>query len=75
MKQTAVERIAAKTEHGLAGLATWAGVSRSTACNWNRPADKHNGRGGAIPDRYHERIINNAAADGVRIEPGELVNV
>jgi len=73
MSRTAVERIAAKVG-GLAELGRICGVDPSQPCHWNRPRSVKNGRGGSIPDRYHERIIAHFTKRGLPLKKAELVN-
>lgn len=70
---TAVSRIAKKFG-GQSALARLLGLDRSTVCHWDRPSGLK-GRDGAIPDRYHKRIIAGAKAQKIKLRPEELVNV
>ena len=74
MKQTAVDRCAA-VFGSLAELARVCVVDVATPCHWNRPTTKKNGRGGAIPDRYHRRILAAVKKRNLPLQPGDLINV
>lgn len=73
--ETAVERVCRRLDVTFGGLAEICGVDVSTPCAWNLPLDRKNGRGGAIPDRYHRRILDYARRAGIDFKPGDLVNV
>jgi hypothetical protein len=52
------------------------GVDPSRVRHWrSSSAGKPNGRDGAIPDIYFSRILAAAKKRGIRVQPGELVNV
>lgn len=72
--ETAVDRVERKLKVKKTCLADLCGVDRTTPFHWNRPANKKNGRGGAIPDRYHVKIINEAKKLRVKITPADLFN-
>ena len=76
MKPTAVDRCASPKVFGsLAELARVCEVDVATPCHWNQPKTKKNGRGGAIPDRYHGAILAAVKKRKLPLKPGDLINV
>ncbi|WP_372000932.1 hypothetical protein P7L68_19615 [Tistrella mobilis] len=59
---------------GAKSLAGWAGVSVVTVYRWSH-ARQRGGTGGFVPQAHWERIIRNAAKDGVKVGINDLAGI
>jgi len=73
-KKTAVDRVDAKLRKRGSCLADVCKVDRTTPFHWNRPANRKNGRGGSIPDKYHPTILETSRKIRAGVTPCDLIN-
>ena len=73
-KQTAVVRLDAKFRAAGSSLHAACEVDGSVVRHWKQSSTMHGGRDGAIPDRYHARILAAAKRLRLTLDPAEMVN-